>query len=120
MRVKICGITRAADAQFARQSGAWALGFIMTPVSRRCLTDKDAADIIATLPADTRTAGVFVNQMQDCARMAALANLRMIQLHGDETPEDCANLRAATGLEIIKALRLKTRDDLGLVAAYQN
>ncbi len=49
--------------------------------------------------------GVFVDQNPDgVAKIVQTADLDLIQLHGNESPEDCRQLAAATGLPLIKAL----------------
>lgn len=118
MRVKICGLTRAEDAQAAHDLGAWALGFIFYPKSKRFVTADAAKRIIAVLPA-ARSVGVFVNQTDEAISIATQAGLKGIQLHGDETPDDLRRLRAAfTGI-VIKALRPKTEADLQAIADYK-
>jgi phosphoribosylanthranilate isomerase len=62
--------------------------------------------------------GVFVNQPAgDILRIAENVGLDQVQLHGDETAADCAALMAA-GIQVIKALALGTRADVGRLAAY--
>lgn len=119
MRVKICGLTRAEDAQAAHDLGAWALGFIFYPKSKRFITADAAKRIIAALPA-ARSVGVFVNQTDEAISIATQAGLKGIQLHGDEAPDDFRRLRAAfTGI-VIKALRPKTEADLQAIADYKD
>jgi len=60
-RVKICGITNLQDAQRAADLGAWALGLIFYPRSRRRCRRDDAAAISAALRRRTELCGVFVN-----------------------------------------------------------
>ncbi len=118
MRVKICGLTRAEDAQAAHDLGAWALGFIFYPKSKRFITADAAKRIIAALPA-ARSVGVFVNQTDEAISIATQAGLKGIQLHGDETSDDLRRLRAAfTGI-VIKALRPKTEAGLQAIADYK-
>jgi phosphoribosylanthranilate isomerase len=83
--VKICGITRAEDAQAAVEYGANAVGFIFWPQSPRCVDASLARDIVATLPGDVTAVGVFVNQPADeVNRIAHQVELGAVQLHGDE------------------------------------
>jgi phosphoribosylanthranilate isomerase len=115
MHVKICGLTRAEDAQLARKLGAWALGFIFYPPSGRFISAGKAAEIIARLPRPAPTVGVFVNQTDEAIATAQDIRLNGIQLHGDETPDDCRRAKKETGCFIIKALRLKTEADLAQI-----
>lgn len=118
MRVKICGLTRAEDAKAAHDLGAWALGFIFYPKSKRFITAQDAKNIISALPA-SQPVGVFVNQTDEAIGIAKNAGLKGIQLHGDETPDDLRRIRATFSGTIIKALRPKTEADLQAIDDYR-
>ena len=83
--VKICGITRAEDAEAAVECGADAVGFIFWPESPRCVDVSVAREIAASLPRDVSAVGVFVNQPADeVNRIAHQVDLGAVQLHGDE------------------------------------
>lgn len=85
MFVKVCGITRIADAQHAVEHGATALGFVFWPRSPRRIEPAVVAEIVAELPQTVITAGVFVNETSDgIARTMEKARLTHVQLHGDE------------------------------------
>ncbi len=116
-RIKICGLTRLEDAALAQSLGAWALGFIFYPKSKRYISTADAATIIPQLK--TQSFGVFVNQTDEALQIAKTIPLAGLQLHGDETPEECRKARAVFPGILIKALRPKTKDDLSLVQDYK-
>jgi phosphoribosylanthranilate isomerase len=104
MRVKICGITNEADAIAAIAAGADALGFILYPKSPRFVEPKAVAQFSGQLPPFVQRVGVTV----DCNRaqivaIEAQAAFDVWQLHGDETPAQCAALGKR---RLIKALRL--------------
>ena len=87
MFVKICGITREADAEAAVAAGASAIGFIFWPKSPRYVEPARAAAIVRTLPPFVTPVGVFVNESVE--RMNGVADtvgLGAVQLHGDEGP----------------------------------
>jgi phosphoribosylanthranilate isomerase len=87
MMLKVCGITRLADALHATEQGATALGFVFWPRSPRYITPERAAEIIANLPPAITKVGVFVNEPVDrVAAAVAEAHLDVVQLHGDEEP----------------------------------
>jgi len=87
MFIKVCGITRVSDALHAVEQGATALGFVFWEKSPRAVTVDRAAEIIARLPSQVITVGVFVNEPLDGIRRAAeRAGLTAVQLHGDEPP----------------------------------
>lgn len=112
-RIKHCGITSVDDAELALAAGAWALGVILWPGSARACDPAVAARIARTFKRRAQVVGVFVNPTLDEVAMTADAlGLTMVQLHGDEGPSFCAEVRRRTGLAVIKAARVKARADL--------
>src|SRR4051812_11966255 len=88
LRVKICGLKREEDAACAVGAGADALGFNFWKGTPRYIEPSDAARIIANMPANVLTVGVFVDE--DLERVLEVANqtkLAALQLHGSESPE---------------------------------
>jgi len=86
-RVKICGITTAADAVLAAELGATAIGLVFWPRSPRAVDVARARDIVASVPLHVTAIGVFVDQpLDDVQRIAESVPLGAIQLHGAETP----------------------------------
>jgi phosphoribosylanthranilate isomerase len=102
-RIKICGITRAEDAQLAADLGAWAVGFIFWPGSARVIEPQRARDIVRGLPPFVTPVGVFVNQpADDVEEIAEFVRLGAVQLHGDEPPD----LARSLSHRVIKAVPL--------------
>ena len=100
--VKICGLTRIEDARLAWELGASALGFVFHPASPRAVTATQVAAIRRKLPAEAFCIGVFVDMDPDRVNaLAEDAGLDAVQLHGRETPEQCAAIRHP----VIKAIR---------------
>jgi len=115
-RVKICGITRVEDARAAVNAGVHALGFIFHPASPRYVTPEQAGSIINSLPPFVTAVGVFVNRSKtEIDNVVGAAGLHMIQLHGQESPDDCKG----HSRPVIKALRLAADQPLLGLAAYQ-
>ncbi|MGO9571284.1 MAG: phosphoribosylanthranilate isomerase [Desulfomonilaceae bacterium] len=112
IRVKICGITRLVDAHAAVSSGAQALGFVFHPSSPRYIAPEKAAVIINTLPPFTMAVGVFVNiPAIEVETIADQCGLHAVQLHGEESPEECASYKRP----VIKAIRFDpAKGNLGL------
>jgi phosphoribosylanthranilate isomerase len=87
MFVKVCGTTSEDDALLAVALGADAVGFIFAP-SPRQIAPQIAGDIVKRLPPEIVTVGVFRNESPArVLRIAHLAGLRAVQLHGREPPE---------------------------------
>ncbi len=102
MFVKICGITNESDALFAVAMGADALGFVFAP-SPRQVAPTLVRDIVRRIPSEVVTVGVFRDDATK--RVVDIANscgLDGVQLHGHETPAECAWVRDRVGL-LIKA-----------------
>jgi phosphoribosylanthranilate isomerase len=115
--VKVCGITNPADARVAAEAGADAVGFIFAE-SPRLVAAEEARRISIALPENVLKVGVFVNAPpEEVLRAAAEAGLDMAQLHGDETPEAVAAVRAG-GLPVMKAIRVRNADDLADVERF--
>lgn len=103
-RIKICGITRAPDARAAAEAGADAIGLVFYPKSPRYLSGERAVEIRDALPPFVQTVALFVNP--DAAQVAqVIGRVRpaMLQFHGEETPEFCAQF----GMPYIKAYRVR-------------
>jgi phosphoribosylanthranilate isomerase len=107
-RVKICGITRPADARRAADLGAWAIGMVFWPDSPRKCAIGDAEAIGAELRRRLQLTGVFVNAtLDEVAATADRCGLTIVQLHGDEGPAYCREAARRTGCKVMKAVRVK-------------
>jgi phosphoribosylanthranilate isomerase len=101
--VKICGITNLEDAEAAVEAGADAVGFVFCP-SPRCISPKDARDIVSALPRRIQCVGVFVNAGLNTIReIKEFCGLDLVQLHGQEPPE----MIHALGGGVIKAMVMR-------------
>jgi phosphoribosylanthranilate isomerase len=112
-KVKICGITRLEDAELAIGHGAWAVGFLLWPPSKRFVDPAVAAGIVRAVRRKVETVGVFVNQpLDEIADRVDVLGLTHVQLHGDEGPSFCAAVAQRTGAKVIKAARIGHAADL--------
>ena len=103
VEVKICGLTRAVDAEFADAAGASYLGVIFAGGLRQRLPAQ-AKETLAGRRA--RKVGVFAGQAEsEIAEIAREVGLDVVQLHGVSTSEHVQAVRAATGLEVWAVLR---------------
>ncbi|HMK35518.1 MAG TPA: phosphoribosylanthranilate isomerase, partial [Desulfomonilaceae bacterium] len=115
IRVKVCGITRPADAKAAIDAGAHAVGFVFYPPSPRYVSPELAAAIISELPLFVTTVGVFVNvSWREVEDITQLTRISVIQLHGDEEPVDCSGHTRP----VVKALRFMQNDLSPALSAY--
>jgi phosphoribosylanthranilate isomerase len=102
--VKICGLTRVDEALACVAMGADWIGLNFHPGSPRYVPPEEAAAIIGALPASASAVGVFVDRPAiQVAELATRLGITIVQLHGQEPPED---LLALGSLQIIRAFRL--------------
>lgn len=104
VRVKICGVTTVDDALLCARAGADAVGVNFWAGSQRRVAVERAAEIAAALPPTVLKVGVFVDAARDeIERAIAAVGLDAVQLHGDESPEECRGFAA----RVIKAIRVR-------------
>ena len=116
-RIKICGITNKNDALAASSLGAWAVGFIFYKKSQRYIKPEEAKKIIESLPKKVLSVGVFVNApKEEIDAVVKFCKLKVVQLHGDETPSFCSKLK---GVKTIKAIRVKSKMDVAKSLKYK-
>ena len=130
MYIKICGLTKLDQAQAIAQMGVNAIGFVCVPASPRYISASAIGQITANLIASKSEIsdldlldliGVFVNaSINEICEIVEIAGLNAVQLHGDESPDFCIELRSQlaeinTKIKLIKAFRVKNQ--AGLVQA---
>lgn len=97
---------RPEDAELAAAAGADAIGMIFHPTSKRNISIEQARRIVAHVGAFITPVGVFVDAPVDhIVSMARTVRVSMVQLHGQETPQQVQEL-AGEGLRILKAIRV--------------
>ena len=119
VRVKICGLRTLADVAAVAASGAAYAGFVFVPKSPRNLTLAEARAL--TLAAPVGLAKVALTVDADDALLDAITEampLDMLQLHGHETPDRVAEVRARYGLPVMKAVGVADEGDLAAVFDY--
>jgi phosphoribosylanthranilate isomerase len=108
-RIKVCGITRSADAQSAARAGADAIGLVFYPPSPRCLSLDWARQLASEVPPFVSTVALFVNpSAAEVYEVLQRVRPSMLQFHGGETPVFCAQF----GVPWIKACRVRPDVDL--------
>lgn len=119
VEVKICGIRDAEGMDAAVGAGADLIGFVFFPPSPRAVTPTEAGALSARHHGGPVRVGLFVDPTDaDIAAALAGVPLGLIQLHGEETPERAAAIRARFGLPVMKALGIAEEADFAPVAAF--
>lgn len=119
IRVKICGLRTAADVAAVAAAGAGYAGFVFFEKSPRHLTVAQAAQAAMAAPPGLCKVALVVDA-SDAALDDIVSGvpLDMIQLHGHESPERVAEVRARYGLPVMKALGLADEGDLAALLEY--
>ena len=116
VRVKICGNVTLKDTMAAVEAGADAVGFVFYARSPRVVSPKAVAAIVSHLPPFVTPVGLFVNEKPEVIRrIASDCGIRLVQLHGEESPQYCAELK----LPVLKGIRVRTREDVANLSAYR-
>lgn len=117
--VKICGLTEPDDIRAATDAGARYVGFVFFPKSPRNIDPARAAALAADVPVGVARVGLFVDPSDaDLARVLDVVALDMIQLHGAETPARVTEVKALTGLPVMKAVGISGPEDLDRLWDY--
>lgn len=121
--LKICGLRRTDQARAIAALGADAIGVIGVRSSPRYLDPARRRDLFEGLAIDfpgCRRVLVVASPGEDeLAELQPQAGHDVLQLHGDESPDRCAELRASLGVEIWKALRIRSAADLLRAARFE-
>ena len=117
--VKICGLSRPEHVTAAAQAGAKYVGFVFFEKSPRNVSLEDARALALDVPVGVAKVALVVNA--DDAFLDALTEtvpLDMLQLHGSETLERVADVKARYGLPVMKAVGVADASDLPKLDAY--
>ncbi|HQS18218.1 phosphoribosylanthranilate isomerase [Reyranella sp.] len=121
VRAKICGLSTPETVDAAVEAGADFVGFVTFPRSPRHIESLDLLKALgARVPSRVIRVGLFVDA-DDALIDARLATgaIDMLQLHGAETAERVAALKASTGKPVIKAIKVADPADVERgIAAY--
>ncbi|ABY93145.1 phosphoribosylanthranilate isomerase [Thermoanaerobacter sp. X514] len=109
VKVKICGLRRKEDIEYANELKPDYVGFVFAK-SKRQIEVEQALDLISLLDKEIKTVGVFVNEpVENALKIAQTLNLDVLQFHGDETQDYIDNFKNFT---VWKAIRIKDKEDL--------
>jgi phosphoribosylanthranilate isomerase len=119
VQVKICGISHPEAITAAIKGGARYVGLVFFERSPRHVAPPLAAELARMVPTGVRTVGLFVNPSNEyLEHVVSQVPLDLIQLHGDESPERVAAIRAAFSMPVMKAIKVSSPEDLVAADAY--
>ena len=109
---KICGLRRIEEITFCQEHDADAIGLNFWPKSKRYLDPERAAAWLEQVVETPTRIGVFVNEpTSSIARLLEEGIIEIAQLHGDESPDDCAEVKKA-GFPVLKAIGVRDASSL--------
>lgn len=121
-RIKICGMTRLADALCAVEAGVDGLGFIFFRKSPRHIEPAQAQAIVSRLPPLVDAVGVFVDE--ELGRVKEIVRdcrMNLVQLHGSESPAYCRELAMLIPCcKLLKAIRVGPQTTAAEIARYDD
>lgn len=119
VRSKICGLKTPDDVAAAAMAGAAYVGFVFFPKSPRHLELSMAAELAQLVPVGIAKVALTVNATDaELDAITAAVPLDILQLHGSETPERVAAVKARYGLPVMKAIGISDAADLTQIALY--
>jgi phosphoribosylanthranilate isomerase len=114
LRIKICGITNAPDAELAARLGADAVGLNFYPRSPRCVDAAAVPAILRALPPFVEPVGLFVNEpLRQVRERAQHFGLRLVQWHGDNH-----EVGSVDPCRLIPAFHVRGQEQLRQMADY--
>jgi phosphoribosylanthranilate isomerase len=117
--VKICGISTVDDVRACAGAGANYMGLVFFEKSPRNITIPAARDLALAAPVGLAKVALVVNPNDaELDAIAGTVPLDMIQLHGRETPERVAEVKARYGLPVMKAVGIADANDLPKLESY--
>src|SRR5262245_56512981 len=118
--IKICGLKTDAALEAALAGGAAYLGFIFFAKSPRCIDPAEAGRLRQLAAGRAKTVAVTVDASDDTLdEIVEKMRPDMLQLHGRESPEHVAWLKARHGLPVMKALSVRTASDIEAISTYR-
>jgi phosphoribosylanthranilate isomerase len=117
--VKICGLSTAETLDAALDAGADAVGFVFFPPSPRDISFHAARELSARVNGRAKKVANTVDA-DDPLLASIIEALKpdILQLHGHETPQRVAAVRARFGLPVMKALPIEAKADLLGISSY--
>ncbi len=106
-KIKLCGLSRPRDIEWANVLSPDYVGFVFWPRSRRRVTPERAAALRRALAPGIAAVGVFVDEdPRAVARLLRDGTIDAVQLHGHEDEAYIARLRALAPAPVIQAFRV--------------
>ncbi len=120
LKIKICGLRTAEAIAASVEAGAAYIGFVFFEKSPRYVTPDMARQLAADIPPEIAKVGLVVDPSDDVLdTILSKVPLDIIQLHGSEPPGRVLEIKARTGLPVMKAVGISSAGDLASLALYE-
>ena len=118
LKIKVCGMRDPKNIAEVVKASPDFIGFVFYPKSKRFAGMVPDPEVLKTVPAKVRKVGVFVNEKPEVIRQIIKDwALDVVQLHGQETPEDCM-LMKQSGTIVFKAFSVDKLFDFSVLDAF--
>lgn len=111
-KIKLCGMMKPCDIEYANKVKPDFVGFIFAN-TRRKISATQAKEFREALDAEIPAVGVFVNE--DISVITSLVQdgcIDMVQLHGEEDADYIRRLREVCDVPVIKAVKVQTVEQI--------
>jgi len=111
-KIKMCGLCRAEDIEFANMVKPDYIGYVFAEKSKRYIATEKAAELTKLLDGDIVPVGVFVDEtMENVIAAVKMGAVKMVQLHGSESEDFVSELKSR-GIPVIKAFQVGAAEDI--------
>lgn len=119
IKVKICGLKTPEHIRAATDAGAAYVGFVFIPKSKRYIPTDLARDLTIDVKLGVAKVALVLDANDvDLDRIVNTVPLDMLQLHGSESPERVAAIKARYGLPVMKAIGIAQASDVAMIDEY--
>lgn len=111
-KIKMCGLRRPEDIEYANILRPDYIGYVFAKKSRRYVTPEKAQELTKLLREDITPVGVFVDEpIENAIALVESGAIRMVQLHGSESEDYAAELKER-GIPVIRAFKVSSEADI--------
>lgn len=111
-KIKMCGLRRPEDIEFANRVKPDYIGYVFAEKSKRYIAPEKAAELTKLLDGDIVPVGVFVDEtMENVIAAVKMGAVKMVQLHGSESEDFVSELKSR-GIPVIKAFQVGSAEDI--------
>ncbi|MDD3542316.1 MAG: phosphoribosylanthranilate isomerase [Petrimonas sp.] len=119
-KIKICGLSREADIEYANELLPDYIGFVFAKKSTRYVQPEVAGSLKANLNSQIRAVGVFVNEpIEHIYKLVESGTIDIVQLHGSEDNSYIYELRQRAKSPVIKAFSISSQEDIHIAEQSQ-